>query len=197
MDLLQKMTFDHKIYLASQSPRRQELLAAIGWEFEVYACEVDESYPKELAAADVPVYLARKKAAGVNVDRDSVVISADTVVILNDKILGKPANPEEAREFLNRLSGNQHQVITGVCLKFQHKLTSFKEITTVAFKKLQQEEINYYIDTFNPLDKAGAYGIQEWIGMIGVTGIEGSYFNVVGLPVHRLYRELKALGSKV
>ena len=170
------MTFDHKIYLASQSPRRQELLAAIGWEFEVYVSEVDESYPPELAALDVPEYLARKKAAGVNVEPDSVVISADTVVILDGKILGKPADPEEAKEFLNRLSNNKHQVVTGVCLKFRDKLTSFKEVTTVTFKKLPQAEIDFYVETYQPLDKAGAYGIQEWIGMIGVTGIEGLLF---------------------
>ena len=188
------MNFSFPIILASNSPRRQQLLAELGVHFEVKVVPVEESYPEDMDPEEVPVYLARKKAAAVAVvEKKALIIGADTVVILNNTILGKPENPERAAEFLRLLSGNTHQVVTGVCIIHQEKIRLFKDITRVRFDTLSDSEIVHYVNTCKPLDKAGAYGIQEWIGMAGVSGIEGSYFNVVGLPVQKLYRELKDL----
>jgi septum formation protein len=189
-----KMNFSCPIFLASNSPRRQDLLSALGIGYEVRTAVVDESYPSGTDPFEVPKFLARKKVEALgNIDRKSLIIGADTVVILNHQILDKPNDPEQAREFLKRLSGNQHQVVTGVCIKYVDKISLFKEVTRVTFGELAQEDIDYYVTTCKPLDKAGAYGIQEWIGMVGVSKIEGCYFNVVGLPVHRVYQELKKI----
>ncbi|MBB1551752.1 MAG: septum formation protein Maf [Prevotella sp.] len=183
-----------KIVLSSNSPRRKELLGELGIDFEVRVIEgIDETYPKELSVEEVPQYIAREKARVYIVGKDEVLLTADTVVVLGNKIMGKPHDEADAMRMLRQLRGKTHQVITGVCLKTSDKQVTFSDITDVSFAELTDEEIKFYVDNFRPLDKAGAYGIQEWIGLAGVTGIKGSYFNVVGLPVHRVYAELKKL----
>lgn len=200
----------NQIILASGSPRRKELLASLGVDFEVKTKPIDESFPADLPAREVATYLAKAKATAFAQEmtpekkqeqevsaasRPTLVITADTVVILEDKILAKPANKEEAQAMLQALSGSTHLVITGVCILAQGELRAFDETTKVVFKELSAQEIDYYIDHYKPFDKAGAYGIQEWIGMIGIERIEGDYYNVVGLPLHKLYTHLKQLGS--
>ncbi|MCG8474831.1 MAG: Maf-like protein [Cytophagales bacterium] len=183
-----------KIILASQSPRRKELLEKAGFEFTAVSLDADESYPDNLPAKEVAEFLARKKAdARGAVQPDEIIVTSDTVVLANGRILGKPENKTEAYEMLASMSGKSHEVVSGVCLKTNDAVTSFSASTRVFFKKLTDEEINYYIDTYRPYDKAGAYGIQEWIGMIGIEKIEGSFYNVMGLPVDRVYTELKKL----
>ena len=183
-----------KIVLSSNSPRRKELLGELGIDFEVRVIKgIDETYPKELSVEEVPQYIAREKARVYTVGKDEVLLTADTVVVLGNEIMGKPHDEADAMRMLRQLSGKTHQVITGVCLKTCDKQVTFSDITDVSFAELTEEEIKFYVDNFRPLDKAGAYGIQEWIGLAGVTGINGSYFNVVGLPVHRVYAELKKL----
>lgn len=182
----------YNIILASNSPRRQQLLAAVGLHFTVKTKLVDESYPIDLPAADVAEYLARKKGKEYQPDllKEELLITADTVVVIGDVILNKPKNFGEAQHMLALLSGKSHQVITGVCLTTQDNQASFKDVTQVYFKELKDKEIEYYIRHYQPYDKAGGYAIQEWIGMIGIKRIEGSYFNVVGLPVEKLYEYL-------
>jgi septum formation protein maf len=183
-----------KIVLSSNSPRRKELLGELGIDFEVRVIEgIDETYPKELSVEEVPQYIAREKARVYIVGKDEVLLTADTVVVLGNEIMGKPHDEADAMRMLRQLSGKTHQVITGVCLTTNDKQVTFADVTDVSFADLTDDEIKYYVDNFRPLDKAGAYGIQEWIGLAGVTGIKGSYFNVVGLPVHRVYAELKKL----
>ena len=182
---------ERKLILASRSPRRQQLLTEAGFTFEVQPANVSEMYHDNLKALSVAKYLAEKKAAHFNfLKKNEIVITADTTVVLADRVLGKPMNADEAAKMLKSLSGKSHEVVTGVCLKSRAKTVSFDDTTKVHFKLLTEKEIHYYIDKFEPFDKAGAYGIQEWIGMIGVEKIEGSYFNVMGLPIHRLYEEL-------
>ena len=183
---------DYRLILASQSPRRHQMLEELGIDFEIKTKEVDEVYPEGLSPKEIPVYLAELKASAFESDfkNNELVITADTIVCVDDWILGKPKDREEAVKMLSALSGRSHQVISGVCLKSVKKKVSFATTTEVHFKKLSKEEIDYYIDNYKPYDKAGAYGIQEWIGFIGIDGIEGSYFNVVGLPIQRLYEEL-------
>ena len=179
------------IILSSNSPRRKELLAGLGVDFEVKVIKgVDESYPDTLPSKDVAEYIAREKAAAYTVGEDELVITADTVVIVGDDILGKPHNEADARRMLRELSGRTHHVVTGVCMKTRNAEHSFSVKTGVTFKTLTDKEIDYYIAHYKPFDKAGAYGIQEWIGYIGVTGLEGSYYNVMGFPVQRVYEEL-------
>lgn len=186
----------YKIILASNSPRRKQLLAAAGIDFTVRVnAGVDESYPQGLAPAEVPQFIARSKAAASMVGDGELIITADTVVIVGDEILGKPADEADARRMLRMLSGRTHQVTTGVCLTTTAKQRVFAVTTDVTFKKLEAEEIDYYINNYKPYDKAGAYGIQEWIGCIGITSIRGSYFNVVGLPVQRIYEELRNMAD--
>lgn len=183
-----------KIVLSSNSPRRKELLGELGIDFKVRVIEgIDETYPKELSVEEVPQYIAREKARVYIVGKDEVLLTADTVVVLGNEVMGKPHDEADAMRMLRQLSGKTHQVITGVCLTTNDKQVTFADVTDVSFADLTDEEIKYYVDNFRPLDKAGAYGIQEWIGLAGVTGIKGSYFNVVGLPVHRVYAELKKL----
>lgn len=183
-----------KIVLSSNSPRRKELLGELGIDFEVRVIEgIDETYPKELSVEEVPQYIAREKARVYIVGKDEMLLTADTVVVLGNEIMGKPYDEADAMRMLRQLSGKTHQVITGVCLTTNDKQVTFADVTDVSFADLTDEEIKFYVDNFRPLDKAGAYGIQEWIGLAGVTGIKGSYFNVVGLPVHRVYAELKKL----
>ncbi len=184
----------YNIVLASNSPRRRELLAGLDIPFEVRVPDdIDESYPAgELKAHDVPLYIAAKKADGnrIYMNPRDLLITADTVVIAEGEILGKPSDKSEACRMLHKLSGKTHCVVTGVCLTTSDRQSRFSVSTDVTFKTLADEEIDYYVSTCRPFDKAGAYGIQEWIGYIGVTGLSGSYFNVVGLPVQRIYSEL-------
>lgn len=185
------MTSKTKLILASNSPRRKELLAGLDIPFEVHVLQgVDESYPESLPSEQVAEFIATQKAKAYQVNPDEIVITADTVVVVDDEILGKPVDEEDAKDMLRKISGKSHHVITGVCLKGYDKQKSFSVDTEVTFKELQDAEIDYYIKHYQPFDKAGAYGIQEWIGYIGVTSIQGSYFNVVGLPVQRIYNEL-------
>lgn len=183
-----------KIILASNSPRRRELLAGLDISFEVKVIPgIDESYPEDLPAVEVPQYISKAKANAYlgMIDNDTMVITADTVVVLDDEILGKPVDDDDARRILHKLSGKTHQVITGVCLTSLDKQRVFAVTTGVTFKQFTEQEIDYYVSHYHPLDKAGAYGIQEWIGHIGVTALNGSYFNVMGLPVQRIYMEMQ------
>ncbi|NQU79969.1 MAG: septum formation protein Maf [Bacteroidetes bacterium] len=183
-----------RILLASKSPRRHYLLKELGIDFEpVDNFQDDESYPEEMPIEDIPVFLAKKKANNINelLDENSILITADTIVWCNNSVLNKPDSYDEAYQMLNSLSGNKHTVITGVCLRSAEKETTFIATTDVFFTKLSDSEIDYYLRKFKPFDKAGAYGIQEWIGYIGIEKIEGSYYNVMGLPIQKVYKELK------
>mgnify|MGYP002623400404 CR=1 FL=1 len=184
----------YKLILASNSPRRRELLSGLGLDFQVRVLPgIDESYPPTLAAHHTAEYIARKKAEAYRptMSHDELVITADTVVIVDDEVLGKPADAAQAALMLQKLSGRSHQVVTGVCLTTKRAMTHFAVCTDVTFKELTTAEIDYYIKKYQPYDKAGAYGIQEWIGYIGCTGLNGSYYNVMGLPVQRIYSELQ------
>lgn len=183
----------YKVILASNSPRRKELLAGLGVDYEVRTLpDVDESYPETLKGADIPLYIAKEKAdAYLNMMQPGeLMITADTIVWLDGKVLGKPADREDALRMLREMSGRTHEVFTGVCVTTTEWQRSFTAQTEVRFASLSEEEINYYVDQFKPMDKAGAYGVQEWIGFIGVENISGSYYNIMGLPVQRLYKEL-------
>lgn len=185
-----------KLILASNSPRRRELLAGLGYPYEVRVLDgIDESYPDHLRGADIAAHISRVKAEAyiATMAADEIIITADTIVCLDEAVLGKPADEAEAIAMLSRLSGRTHQVYTGVTLATPEGLTTFVSRSDVTFAALTDEEIQYYVHHYRPMDKAGAYGIQEWIGYIGVERIDGSYFNVMGLPVQRLYRELKTL----
>ena len=182
------------IVLASGSPRRRELLAGLGLEFEVRLLPgIDESYPSGLSGEEIAKTISRKKATAYrqSMATDEFIITADTIVCVDDRVLGKPKDEAEATEMLKTLRGRSHQVITGVTLMTSDREETFAAVSNVMFSNITDEEINYYVTHFHPLDKAGAYGIQEWIGYIGVERIEGSYFNVMGLPVARLYQALK------
>jgi septum formation protein len=184
----------NKIILASQSPRRQNLFKELGLDFEIKVIDgIEENYPEELKEEEIALYLAKLKSKPyqAEVENHNLVITADTIVLLNGQIIGKPVDHADAIDIVGRLSGNMHRVITGVCLTAFDKQVCFYAETDVFFKTLSSEEIEYYIETYKPFDKAGAYGIQEWIGYIGIEKIEGSYFNVMGLPIQRLYEELR------
>ena len=183
----------YNVILASNSPRRRELLADLGIDFQVKTLKgVDESYPHDLPVLEIAEYISRKKAHAYKsqMSADQLIITADTVVILGDEVLGKPADDADARRMLRELSGKTHKVVTGVTIATTCNIKSFSAVTDVEFAPLSDEDINYYVDHFRPLDKAGAYGIQEWIGCMGVRHISGSFYNVMGLPLHRLYCEL-------
>lgn len=183
---------DYKIILASQSPRRKELFTGLNIPFEVASIDVNESYDKELIrGVDIPCFLAKKKADACQLQEDTLLITADTVVWHNEEVLGKPRDREDAKRMLCTLSGNTHEVITGVSIKTKKKQKTFSVVSKVRFAKLEEEEIDFYIDKYKPYDKAGAYGVQEWIGYIAVEYIEGSFYNIMGLPIQRLYFELK------
>jgi septum formation protein len=181
------------IILASASPRRRFLLKQLDLEFTSISAEVDESIPEGMTPNEVAVFLAEKKASHFKElleVPENILITADTLVLINGKILGKPDDRESARVMLQNLSGNMHQVVTGVCIRSLDISRSFTDWTDVYFKDLSREEIDYYLKHYKPYDKAGAYGAQEWIGYIGIRRLDGSYFNVMGLPVQRLYEEL-------
>lgn len=199
-----------KLILASNSPRRRELLGGLDIPYEVHVIKgIDESYPDSLPVNEVAGFIAQKKAApykdwfadtqsvpsDIKMTDDTVIVTADTVVAVDDKILGKPVSKEDAHSMLRMISGRTHQVYTGVCLMSAKCKKHFSVSTDVTFRELADEEIYYYIDNYKPFDKAGAYGIQEWIGYIGVTRLEGSYFNVMGLPVQRINDELRMMAQ--
>ncbi len=184
---------NYHIILGSQSPRRKELLGGLDIEFEVMPIDADEQLPKDVLPADAAGYLAKLKAAAYSplMEDNTLLITADTIVLLNDQVLGKPIDRADAINILQRLSGNTHQVITGVCITTKERQYSFQAITEVRFARLSLDVIEYYVDQYKPYDKAGAYGVQEWIGFVGVEHIQGSYFNVMGLPIQQLYQVLK------
>lgn len=186
----------YKIILASNSPRRRELLSGLGVDYEVKIVPgIDETYPESLNGEEIPVYIAQEKANAyrISLQPDELVITADTIVYVDGMVLGKPVDEADACRMLRMLSGRTHQVITGVCLTTVDFQKSFASVTEVTFDTLSDEEIGYYVEKYRPMDKAGSYGVQEWIGFVGVTGLKGSYYNVMGLPVQRLYKELKEL----
>ena len=186
----------YKIILASNSPRRRELLSGLGVDYEVKIVPgIDETYPESLNGEEIPVYIAQEKANAyrISLQPDELVITADTIVYVDGMVLGKPVDEADACRMLRMLSGRTHQVITGVCLTTAAFQKSFASVTEVTFDTLSDEEIGYYVEKYHPMDKAGSYGVQEWIGFVGVTGLKGSYYNVMGLPVQRLYKELKEL----
>lgn len=181
------------IILASQSPRRKQLLSELGYEFTQKSKDTDESFPSDLPKKEIATYLSRKKAAAFTdeINVNDLLITSDTVVVLENKTLEKPTDETEAFEMIQQLSGKTHHVITGVCLKSIDKETSFSVTTKVVFKTLKEEEIWYYIKKYKPFDKAGAYGIQEWVGQIGVEKIEGSFYNVMGFPAKEVYEAIE------
>lgn len=186
----------YKIVLASNSPRRKELLSGLGVDYVVKTLsDVDETYPEGLNEEDIAKHIARGKAEAYRevMNEDELVITADTIVWLEGTVMGKPKDEEDAREMLRRLSGRTHQVVTGVCLTTTSMQKTFATVTDVTFSNLTEEEIDYYVTRYRPMDKAGSYGVQEWIGFVGVENLSGSYFNVMGLPIQRLYTELKKL----
>lgn len=188
-----RLVGDYKVILASNSPRRKELLGGLGIPFEVRTLQgIDESYPDTLRGAEIPIHISGKKAEAYKrmMADNELIITADTIVYDNGQVLGKPKDREEAVQMLRQLSGHAHEVITGVSIVTKEKTTQFASTSKVFFASLTDEEIAYYVDNYHPFDKAGAYGIQEWIGFVAVTRIEGSYFNVMGLPIQRLYTEL-------
>lgn len=190
--MLKEQLSRYNIILGSKSPRRQQLLSGLDIPYETQSKETDESFPESMDIRTVAEYLANKKAQAFESEMDSndLVITSDTTVCLNHHILNKAKDRKEAKQMLETLSGKTHEVITGVCIKTINKSVSFSETTKVFFKALSLEEMDYYIETYQPFDKAGAYGIQEWIGYIGVEKIEGDYYNVMGLPLAKLYKAL-------
>jgi len=182
----------YDVVLGSNSPRRRELLNDMGVKFRVEAIKgIDESYPASLPVEEIPVYLARIKADGHPLQPNELLITADTVVVLDEAVLGKPSGEADARRMLRALSGRAHRVISGVCVTAAHRQETIADTSIVHFARLDDDEIDYYIKHYRPLDKAGAYGIQEWIGNIGIQGINGDFYNVMGLPTRRLYQLLK------
>lgn len=186
------MIQNKKIILASQSPRRQELLGQLDVNFEIQVMDLDETFPPEMDPYKVPEYLSRLKSDPFNgiVNEDTVVITSDTVVINNNKIMGKPGDKTDALSMVLELGGKTHDVVTGVCLQFSDRKISFTKISQVEFESISEDEARYYINKFQPLDKAGAYGIQEWIGQARIKGIKGCYYNIMGLPLNALYNAL-------
>lgn len=179
------------LLLASNSPRRQQLLRDAGFEFTVKVKDTNEDFPKTMPVDEVPAFLARKKAEAFREELgNQIILTADTIVVIDKDILNKPKDASEAREMLRKLSGRQHQVITGVCVMTAENTESFIDIAEVFFRDLSDWEIDYYIETCRPFDKAGSYGVQDFIGMVGIPRMEGSYFTVMGLPVHKVYEAL-------
>lgn len=187
--------FQH-IILASQSPRRKQLLEWAEQPFEIILAPTDENYPEEMRIEDVPVYIARNKATAVKAKHSYItqpILAADTVVVLNNKIIGKPADADDAMQILKSLSGNTHKVVTGVVIMYKENEICFSDTTHVTFYELTDEQIKFYVDKYKPYDKAGAYAIQEWIGVTGIKSIDGDFYNVMGLPVSRVLQQLQTL----
>ena len=186
------MNLKFPLILASKSPRRQELLRQAGFSFQVQSKETDESFSADMPAEKVARYLAEKKAVAFKEElNNEILLTADTTVLIDGQVLNKPANKEEAQTMLRKLSGRSHQVVSGACLLHKEEVNSFDDVTEVFFREISEQEIAYYIDSYQPYDKAGAYGIQEWIGLVAVEKIIGSFYTVMGLPVHEVYRHLK------
>jgi len=190
--ILSNKLSNYSIILGSQSPRRKELFSGLNLPFRVEVREIDENFPVDMAAFEVPEYLAIQKAIPFKDDfkKNDLLITSDTIVLINNQILGKPLDYKHAFEMLQLLSGRKHMVITGVCITTADKQITFSDRTDVFFKSLTSNEIDYYLTHYQPYDKAGSYGVQEWIGYVAIEKIEGSYFNVMGLPIQRLYEEL-------
>jgi septum formation protein len=190
MDLITK---NLKIVLGSQSPRRKELLSGLGVDFEIRVADIIEDFPTDLAISKVAEFIAKKKLVELQKTSslDELIICSDTIVVVGNEILGKPFDRNEAEKMLQKLSGKSHLVISGVAMGDSKKTRLFSDETTVSFKQLSEDEIAYYLDNYEPYDKAGSYGVQEWIGMMGITKMEGSYFTVMGFPIHLVYSELK------
>jgi septum formation protein len=191
--MIDKQFQTKKLILASESPRRQYLLKELGLDFEILAPNVRENYPDNMTPVQIAVYLAELKSNSFDLShfsQNTILITADTLVMIGDEILGKPGNHGEAVCMLQKLSGRRHEVITAVCLRSGSRRKTFHVVSSVYFKELSREEIDYYIENFRPFDKAGSYGVQEWIGYIGISKIEGSFFNIMGLPLKELYEEL-------
>ena len=195
MNLLNKKIKNLNIKLASKSPRRQELLSNIIEDFDIVTKNIEEEYPKDLKANEIALYLAKLKANSYLKEskKNELYITADTIVVYENKVLGKPIDSKDAFRMLKKLSGNTHTVYTGVSLLLNAKINSFLDSTEVSFYDLSDEEITFYIDHYKPMDKAGSYGIQEWMGYVGVRKIKGDFFNVMGLPLHKLYREIEKI----
>ncbi len=195
--MLQEKLKDYHIILASGSPRRQQFFRDLGLDFEIRLKQVKEEYPSELKDVEITNYLAELKAAAFNgeLKTNDILVTSDTIVWHEGKALEKPKDPAQALEMIKALGGKTHEVITSVCFKTSEKMRTVHAITRVTFSELEEDEIKFYIDKFRPFDKAGAYGIQEWIGLIGVEHLEGSYFNVVGLPTHLVYRTLREIAE--
>jgi len=189
--MLVDLTKKYQITLASNSPRRKELLTKIIPHFKIESKEVEEIYPNYVKDAEIATYLSKLKSEPFQLDEKDLIITADTIVILDELILGKPKNHEEAKQMLTLLSGKKHKIITGVTIRTKDKKLSFHDVTKVQFYELKSDEIEHYIKEYKPFDKAGSYGIQEWIGCIGIKNMEGDYYNVMGLPIHKLYRNLQ------
>ena len=186
------MQLSRPLVLASNSPRRKEIMRNAGFSFSVKVIPTDESFPADMPVEEVPAFLARNKAACFKESLNSeIVLCADTVVVINNEIINKPDDIDDARRMLRLLSGRVHQVITGVCVMTKEETITFRDITDVTFKSLSEWEIEYYIQKCHPFDKAGSYGVQDFIGMIGITKIEGSFYTVMGLPIHRVYEALE------
>ena len=198
MNLLKDNIKHLKVKLASKSPRRQELLGKIIDDFEIVSKEIEEVYPENLEISSVASYLANLKAKSYKneAQKNELYITADTVVVFNNEVLGKPNSKKDGVNMLKKLSGNTHHVYTGVSLLLNEEISSFYDVTKVTFYKLKKKEINYYLDFYKPMDKAGSYGIQDWMGYVGIKSIEGDFFNVMGLPLHKLYREIEKIISK-
>lgn len=195
----QEILRHYNLLLGSKSPRRQELLKALGLHYKLVDIDVDEIFPAHLQGAEIATYLCELKADAFDTTLlapDSILVTADTIVWLNGEYIGKPANKDEAIEMLQKLSGKQHSVFTGICLKSANRKTLFHSHTLVKFRELAMDEINYYVGHHKPFDKAGSYGIQDWIGYIGITGIEGCYYNVMGFPVELFYEKLNTFISE-
>ncbi len=191
---MQSISKGRNIKLASKSPRRQQLLQGLELDFEVWSMEVDESFPSHLQREEIPLYLAKIKADAFmpRLQPNDILITADTIVWINNRVLNKPGNRDEAVEMLRTLSGNVHEVYTGVCLRTTDREILLSDCTQVHFTSLSEEEIAHYIDRYSPYDKAGSYGAQDWIGLVGIDKLVGSYFNVMGLPVHKVYQALQS-----
>jgi len=190
-----------RFILASQSPRRQDLLKTVGLDFDVVVSSSDESYPETMPIQEVPAFIAKNKAIAVAhilaenpLAENTCIIAADTVVVLDNMVMGKPVDRKDAILSLTKLSGNTHEVITGVCLYYQNDFIVFSETTKVKFHTLTEQQIIHYVDQFKPYDKAGGYAIQEWIGLVGIDSIQGDFYNVMGLPVSKLMQKIKQLG---